>query len=146
MPLIGGGGAGNTAGSPSDIGGNLQYAGGNTWAGLSGWLAVSDGADATLFSFTSPLRIALEVDLYYSFDYSLINNEKFWGMELQINGQTVVNPKTDATANFKMHGMPLENRVKFIAFPGDKVVILGQTDDDGGTFCGGTLIAKGLYE
>ena len=125
------------------IGPTLLYAGNNHWGGLSGWLPVSDGADATLFDFRSELKIALKVELYYSFDYDELGTDKFWGMEIKINGQTVLKPRASATAAQKIHGMPLENHVKFIVFPRDHVVILGQCEDDA-TFCGGTIVARGL--
>ena len=140
------GGAGNVGGSnPAGIGSQLNFAGNNFWAGQSGWLAISDGADAALFDFISPQRIALQLKLYYSFDYSVLNVDKFWGIEIKLNGETILKPRTDSTAANKIHGMPLENKVEFIVFGGDHVEIIGQTDDDA-TFCGGVIIAKGLYE
>jgi len=146
MALVGGGGSPNVAGSnPSGTGSSLVYAGGNYWAGWSGWLAVATGADATMFDFTSPNRVAVKVDFYYSFDYDLLGSGTNWGIQINLNGEDILKPKVEEPSGGDTSGMPLENRVKFIIMPQTRVIIKGVTSD-AGSFCGGTLIAKGLYE
>lgn len=140
------GGSNPVGGSnPSGTGNSIVYAGGSYWAGWSGWLAVASGADAVLFDFTSPNRVPVEVDFYYSFDYDDISSGNYWGIEVSLNGEDILKPKVEMPSGGDTYGMPLENRVKFIIMPQTKVIIKGITNDSG-TFCGGTMIAKGLFE
>ena len=147
MPLVGGGGSPNVAGgSPSAIGSTLQFAGNNYWSGHSGWVDVADGSDATWFSFTSPLRVATRAKLYWSFDYASLTGGKYYGMELEINGQVLLQPRARAIGTGDIRGNPLENMVEFIMFPGDNIVIKGQTDNGSSVKCGAAIVVQGLFE
>ena len=148
MPLIGGGGSPNVSGGggPSSIGNTLQFAGNNYWSGHSGWVDTVDGTDAIWFSFTSPLRVATIAKAYWSFDYASLTGGKYYGMELEINGQILVQPRARAIGTGDIRGNPLENMVEFIMFAGDTVVIKGQTDNSSGVKCGCTMIVQGLFE
>jgi len=147
MSIGGGGSGGGPVGvsNPVGTGSSIVFAGNNNWAGWSGWQAVASGADATLFDFTSPNRVAIKVDFYYSFDYDLLGSGTFWGIEINLNGEDILKPKVEIPAGGDTAGMPLENRIKFIIMPQTRVIIKGVTSD-AGSFCGGTLLAKGLYE
>ena len=147
MPLVGGGGAPNVAGSnPAGTSQSLQYVGNNYWAGWSGWINAVNGTDATWFDFTSPLRVAIEVKMYYAFDFDAMSSDKFYGMELTINGQVVMNPKQETVGTGDTRGTSQPHVLKFICFPGDRVTIKGQTDNASAVGTGATIIAQGLYE
>ena len=147
MSIGGGGSGGGPVGvsNPVGTGSSIVFAGNNNWAGWSGWQAVASGAAATRFDFTSPNRVAIKVDFYYSFDYDLLGSGTFWGIEINLNGEDILKPKVEIPAGGDTAGMPLENRIKFIIMPQTRVIIKGVTSD-AGSFCGGTLLAKGLYE
>ena len=137
----GGSGAGNPAGgsNPAGISSNLNYIGTRVY-GYSGMLALSSGSDATMLEFTTGTEI-IHCNIQFTFDYDLLENGKFFGVELEMDGQTVLKPRAEQRISGSGHGTDLISVIELIIPSFTTVKIIGQTDD-GGTECGCALVGK----
>lgn len=143
MPLVGGGGSPNVAGggNPAGIGNTINYLGDFVY-GYSGMLAISDGNDATLLNFTTGSEV-IKCKIQFTFDYDLLENGKFFGVEIKMDSQTVMKPRAEQRISGSGHGTELTDSIDFIIPPFTSVQVIGQTDD-GGTECGAALVGR-LY-
>lgn len=141
-PGAGGPGAGGnpTGGSFTGAASTIEFQGVGVWGGWSGWKAVANGADATLFNFRSPSS-PLVIEMYWSFDYDAMSSDKFFGIEITFGGITIWKPRVETRHIGEIGGSPLANRVKFVLPSRTEFVLKGQTDDDG-TECGAFIVAN----
>ncbi len=98
MPLVGGGGAGNTAGgNPAGISKSLAYMGGDTWAGWSG-LVLINNSTVEMFNFVTPSS-PLIVNFQYYMDHSAGSpgSNEYVGWILTIDGSTIIRNILKAT-------------------------------------------------
>jgi hypothetical protein len=141
--LAGGAGPGGfnavPSSNPTGIGNTLNYVG-NLVYGYSGMLALSSGNDATLLKFTTGSEL-IKCEIQFTFDYDLLENGKFFGIEILMDGQTVLKPRAEQRISGSGHGTDLVSTVDLIIPPHTKIEIIGQTDD-GGTECGCVLIGR----
>jgi len=90
MALIGGGGAGNTAGSnPAGTGGSISYVGGDTYAGWSGQVTPTNGSPVTAFDFITPSDSAFKMNTSFGIDSSTLASGELVGYELKQDGQLI---------------------------------------------------------
>ena len=88
MPLVGGGGAGNIAGSnPSGTSSGLNYIGNHAY-GFSGEQIAVSGSDATLFDFTTGSSYFVGT-FQLPFDKTGLANGESVGYRIKINGEIV---------------------------------------------------------
>tara|TARA_Y100001938_G_scaffold25918_1_gene34651 strand:- start:387 stop:818 length:432 start_codon:yes stop_codon:yes gene_type:complete len=141
--MLGGGpsGAGNpvAGANPTGIGNTINYVG-NLVYGYSGMLAVSSGNDATLLKFTTGSEL-IKCKVEFTFDYDQLVNGKFFGVEIKLDGQTVLKPRAEQRISGSGHGTNLISKIDLVIAPHTKVEIIGQTDDDN-TECGCVLTGR----
>jgi len=90
MPLVGGGGAGYTAGSnPAGTSGSINYVGGNTYAGWSGQVTPTNGSPITAFDFITPSDSAWKMNTSFGIDSSTLASGELVGYELKQDGQII---------------------------------------------------------
>ena len=89
MALIAG--AGNPAGgsNPAGTGGNINYVGGNTYAGWSGQVTPTNGSPITALDFTTPSDSAWKVNIAFGIDTSTLASGELVGYELKQNGEII---------------------------------------------------------
>ena len=112
MALVGGGGAGNTAGSnPSGTGAGLNFVGSHAYA-YSGEITSAGGgsADTTYLDFTMPNNTYAEGWLYLS-TFGAGSGERFF--TVSIDDQIVINIKQDGNPDF-LNNFPIP-----LLFPND---------------------------
>ena len=89
MPLVGGGGAPNVAGSnPTGTSSGLNYIGEHCY-GNSGAIIATNGSDGTLFEFTTGVSYAI-VDFGFGLGPSNISATKIYGYKISINSEVVL--------------------------------------------------------
>ena len=91
MALVGGGGAGNTAGSnPAGVSKSLAYMGGDTWAGWSGQVIVNSGT-VEMFNFVTPSSpLIVNFQYYINHSAAAVGDADYVGWILTIDGSTII--------------------------------------------------------
>ena len=125
--------------SVASTGKGIRYIGNWAYAN-SGWLAVATGADTLLLDFTSGAGL-IKAELYWGFDYDLMENGKYFGVELKFNDIVVMRPRAEQRISGSGHGTELTDELKMIIPPFTRVVLNAQTDD-GGTEAGCMLTGR----
>ena len=105
---------------------------------FSGWLAVATGADTLLLDFTTNQH-PTEITLYWGFNYDLLENGKYFGIDILLNGVRILRPRAEQRISGSGHGTELVDEIKFIIPPTTRCVINAQTDD-GGTEAGCMIV------
>ena len=118
-----------TSASVASTGKGIRYIGDYAYAN-SGWLSVATGADTVLLDFTSGAGM-IKADLFWSFDYDLLINGKYFGVELKFNDIVIMRPRAEQRISGSGHGTELTDELKMIIPPFTRVVVNAQTDDDG---------------
>jgi len=129
MPLVGGGGAGNTAGSnPSGTGATLVYAGNGIWAGWSG-LVDPNNTSATAFSFKSP-PIPITINLTWTCNLAELTANRAVSIQVELNGEIIMFHKGQQTANGDFPGSFPHNIGPFVIPAESEIVITLATTED----------------
>jgi len=90
MPLVGGGGAGNTAGSnPTGIGSGLNYVG-NLAYGYSGQISTSAGNFVPALDFVTGNEVLNTTVQLYVDDTTPIGQDDAYGMRIKSNGEVIM--------------------------------------------------------
>ena len=142
MALVGGGGAGNTAGSnPSGTSGSLVYLGNNQYAGWSGTQIATNGANASLFDFTTPDQ-AIMIQFTYMVDDADLGDGNTIGFNLNINGEDIAKV-VDNSGEARTLGtllVPLK-----VALPGQsRIIIQGTSNDASNITVSGVITGVGV--
>jgi len=143
MPLVGGGGAGNTAGSnPSSIGSSLNYVGNHCHAESGGFGAL-DSAQ-TLFNFTTgPEYVVATLTMTAPILMTTgdISNGVVRGYQLNFNSQTVGLYKVDSVNE----DMPSNTEVSILIPPFTAVVLTCIDNVESATHLGTANITGRVY-
>jgi hypothetical protein len=142
MALVGGGGAGNTAGSnPSGTGTSLSYIGNHCHAESGAFPALN--SEQTLFNFTTSsdyivatLTMTAPIIMTTSIGVGLIR-----GYQLDFNGQTVGLYKVDSVSE----DMPSNTEVHILIPPFTNVVLTCIDDNSDASFFGTANITGRVY-
>lgn len=134
--------------SQTKIGSNATFTGENkgiTYVhdrvySYSGWQAVVSGSDTVLLDFMTESLVTV-CKLYWGFNYDLLENGKYFGIDVKLNGITVMRPRAEQRISGSGHGTELVDELGLVIPPNTHVQILAQTDD-GGTEAGCTLVGR----
>lgn len=120
----------------------LTYTGTGDVYAYSGWQAVATGSDTLLLDFVTE-NLLTKCKLYWGFDYDLLENGKYFGIEVKLNGVVVMRPRAEQRISGSGHGTELIDELKMIIPPNTHCIINAQTDD-GGTEAGCVITGKVL--
>ena len=124
MALVGGGGAGNTAGgNPSGTGSSLNYIGDHAW-GNSGQIQAT--AETVGLDFTSAANQYIVGTMTALFDCGSIEGGNQFGYVVTFDGQIVCDTTREALDDDRIDS-PLPAQVDLLIPPSTRVVISAQT-------------------
>lgn len=106
---------------------DLTYIGGKTWAGWSGSVNATSGADGTLYNFKSPNR-GLKAIASFSFDENNLNANAFLGLKILLNGITMYNMRVKKSGDSGFTNLDSDS-IRFCIPPLTTVLITTFTDD-----------------
>jgi hypothetical protein len=141
MPLVGGGGAGNIAGSnPSGTSGGLQYIGDHVY-GNSGAITATNGSDGTLFEFTTGVSYAI-VNFGFGLGPSNISASKIYGYKISINSEVVLEnvSTSDGDGTLVFDGAAVQQRILLPSY--STIKIEATTTDTDDMTCYGILTGR----
>ena len=123
MPLVGGGGAGNTAGSnPSGTGSSLNYIG-NWVSGYSGRVSINDSETALMDFTTGSELIVANVQFFYAVDASSAQN---FAYTIKINGEIISKYIVNGSSTYTSANNP----ILLVLSPFSHVQLLAQNVED----------------
>ena len=117
----------------------LSYTSDRVYA-YSGWKAVATGSDTLLLDFVTE-SLLTDCKLYWGFDYDLLENGKYFGIEIKLNGVVVMRPRAEQRISGSGHGTELVDELRMIIPPNTRCVVNAQTDD-GGTEAGCVMVGR----
>jgi alpha-glucosidase (family GH31 glycosyl hydrolase) len=129
MPLLGGGGAGNVAGSnPTGTGNTLQYVGNNIWAAWSGLVDPTNTTKEAL-SFKSP-NVPLIIDMVWTVNFTELTANRDVLLQVKLNGELIMHHEGQQTSagDFSV-SFPAVLGPYVIPADSEVVVILGTSED-----------------
>ena len=130
MPLVGGGGSPNVAGSnPAGTGTSLNYIGEHAY-GFSGTGNAGTGGDFTAFDFTSAANSYIRAKMYITYDAEDLGAGEQFGYIVSVDGTNIFFTRREASAADIVDN-PLPHKVEFMIPPQSRIIVTGFSNGSG---------------